>query len=581
MTARNPSPASARALALAIGLVCLATACTNEDGQSGHREPDSYRQHLIDTPGRIHPTPIKHVVKPPADWLESGCELDLELMRRVRRGYYPRRSPDVLWVPREPNYRGAFPNDTSHSGPWDYVQEIPLVLYGPGYIRDLGLVDVGREVTLADIAPTQAELIGFDLPNDRAGDPLTEVLVPEERRQDPPRLIVTVVWDAGGQNVLDAWPDAWPELLSLIQEGAAIEGATVGSSPSVTPAAHATLGTGEFPRTHGIQNIPQRINGEMIQSFPGGNPQYLEVPTLADLYDRATGNAAKIGMFAFKYFHLGMIGHGSYLPGGDNDVAIISDLGPGELETNGNYFYLPTYLQHVPGFQSDIRDADLDDGELDGKWFEDDDLTDTFDQRNTPAWIDYQTRLAKVAITREGFGADAITDLFYTNYKELDDAGHLYNVLYPRVREMLSATDDALGDLVDFLDKRIGHGNYVLVVTADHGMTPTGLATGGLAINLDNLMTDIANHFDVEKDDLFHDMQQSVGFWLKHETLREESISLQEIADFLLGYTIADNSDGRNLGPIFEDRGDELITAAAWPAQRTQKVWNCAHGRLH
>src|SRR5918997_1552601 len=35
----------------------------------------------------------------------------------------------------------------------------------------------------------------------------------------PPRLVVVVVWDGGGWNVLERWPDAWPTLGRMMRAG--------------------------------------------------------------------------------------------------------------------------------------------------------------------------------------------------------------------------------------------------------------------------------------------------------------------------------------------------------------------------
>jgi Type I phosphodiesterase / nucleotide pyrophosphatase len=573
-----------RAVALVLALVVVG-ACTDdppnqENGEKNESEPElATIENLIDTPGHIEPSPVDLVTEGPDNWLEAGCRLPFDILQRVRRGYYSDRSPDVIYVPREPNYRGNFPVATTHSGPWDYVQEVPFMFYGPGFIREQGPITLDREVTLADMSPTYAELMGTEFPEDRPGSPLEEVILPEAERNGTPKLIITVVWDGGGTNVLEAWPDSWPFLKSLIEKGTNVDSATVGSSPSVTPAIHATMGTGTFPRYHGIQNIPMRIEGRMTDSFPAGSPGYLETTTLADLYDQATGNVAKIGSFSFKFFHLGMIGHGAYLEGGDKDLAIVARTKPGDLATNTDYYYLPEYLQEVPGFERDIRAADLDDGKLDGKWFNEEDLTEVLEQRNTPAWVRYQTRIIKEAMAGEGFGDDDVTDLFYVNYKQLDDVGHLFNMLYPETRELLEANDAALKDLVSFLDEEVGEDEYVLALTADHGQTPTGLATGGWAIDLNNMQEDIAERFDVNFDDLYLS-QQSVGFWLRPETMEANGITNEAVSNFLLDYTLDENrGEEEKIGPLFDKRRDELILSAAFPGERIPEIWECARER--
>ena len=57
---------------------------------------------------------------------QVACSLPHDELVRIWRGTYPGRSGDIIVVPDEPNFLGAsFP----HSGPWDYLQEVPLLFY--------------------------------------------------------------------------------------------------------------------------------------------------------------------------------------------------------------------------------------------------------------------------------------------------------------------------------------------------------------------------------------------------------------------------------------------------------------------
>ena len=55
-------------------------------------------------------------------------------------------------------------------------------------------------------------------------------------------------------------------------------------------------------------------------------------------------------------------------------------------------------------------------------------------------------------IEQEGFGDDGVTDLLFVNYKEIDDAGHNWNMLNPEMRSTLEYADDVLGSLRRFLE---------------------------------------------------------------------------------------------------------------------------------
>jgi hypothetical protein len=118
-----------------------------------------------------------------------------------------------------------------------------MVVYGPGIVATS---DSTERVTLADLAPTTATLIGSQTfpADERQGRPLP---LSTARSARTPKIVFTFVFDGGGWNVLHKWPDAWPNLKRLMGEGANFRNAIHGSFPAVTACAHATIGTGTYP----------------------------------------------------------------------------------------------------------------------------------------------------------------------------------------------------------------------------------------------------------------------------------------------------------------------------------------------
>ena len=189
------------AVVLALGLVgaCTSSASTppSSPAASGSAGP---------SPGTVAIS-----LQPPVseDLADAACAIPHQQLLRIWRGTDPERSGQIVFVPQEPNFVGTnFP----HSGPWNYLQDVPLFWYGPGIVPALGRVE--RPVTLADVAPTQGKLLdfAFDAPDGRA---LPEIPKPDT----PPPLIVTLVWDAGGLSLLDAFPNDWPVMASMIRDG--------------------------------------------------------------------------------------------------------------------------------------------------------------------------------------------------------------------------------------------------------------------------------------------------------------------------------------------------------------------------
>lgn len=515
--------------------------------------------------------------EPASDWFESGCNLEVKLLRRIRRDYHPERSPEIVAIPQQPNYFGGY-ESTSHSGPWDYIQRVPLVFYGPGFIQANGDVAAkGHDVTVADMAPTLAGLLGVDWPSDRPGVGLDDVVVPEAERDGQPKVVVTIVWDGGGWDVLETWPDEWPFLRSLMEEGTSVTNATSGSSPSVTPAIHANIGTGAFPKQHGIVDIPVRDGASITDSWPEKSPQYLAVPTLADLYDPTTGNVAEVGLLGYKGWHLGMLGHGAYSEGGDHDLAALINNQGTAVVGNENFYELPSYLEELPSLDYIKGEIDAADGKRDDLWLGHDVLNDAYDLRHeTPAFIQFQTDLTRRIWKREGYGEDDVTDLFFINYKPVDSIGHTYNMVDPEVREAVRYADQALEELAGFLDKQVGKDEWVIALTADHGQTPHPTTTGAWAVDQDALMEDAAEHFDLAVEDIFQEARPTM-YWLDPSVTTEHGITPKEIADYFLQHTIEDNGAGvPERLEMYGDRLDEPVLAAAFPTNQMGKIWSCA-----
>lgn len=509
-------------------------------------------------------------------WLRPSCRLPVEYLERTQRGYFDGRSPDVTVVPKAPNFTGSF-GFTTHAGPWAYVQRVPLVLYGPGFIESRGEIRLDRDVDLADLPSTLAELLDTPLPQG-AGSPIEEALVPPDQRSEDLKLIVTVVWDGGGWNVLNRYPNAWPNLKRLMQRGTSLRNVMVGSSPSTTPAVHSTIGTGAWPSKHGAVDIPMRKDGEMVASFEGLSADDVLLPTLADLYDQATGNEAKVGMVAERPWHLGMLGHGASLVGGDKDIAVLWNL-EHELVTNPDFYRIPSYLDARPTLDEELRILDAEDGRIDSAWLGNEVLNDRSEWRNSPLWTMYQPELLRSIVTNEGFGQDDVTDLLFTNFKHIDVVGH-YPKLAMELRSTIRYTDGALAELMRNLDQDVGKGQWVLAFTADHGQTPDPAVTGAWPIDLSALTDDVEAHFGVDSDRLIEEERPN-GLWLDQVTMRAHDITADAISSFLLDYRIRDNyePDRRPAPEVYSARLNERLFSAAFPAGRVDGVLRCAERR--
>lgn len=460
------------------------------------------------------------------------CSLPEEWLDLIQRGYHEGRSGQISFLPATPIYFAGGGSGWSHSGPWPYLQQVPLVFYGPEVIDPLGTIDTPGH-TMADVAPTIASLLRGSLTS-TDGRPLDEVAqLAKTVRRPQPRLILTMVWDGGGWNTLRAHPDAWPNLKEMMDNGITYT-ADVGSSPSVTPAIHTTLGTGVFPAAHGITGVPiLDEGGRAVDPYlDGRSGRFLEVPTVAERWDEQTGNDALVGMVGHVPWHLGMIGVGAERPGGDKDNAAWLDLETNRWITNGAHYALPPSF----GDQEDLADriAALDEG--DGTWMEVP-LDDPARFEELPAFAGHHTEELLGLMDSEGYGRDDVSDLMFTNYKQIDLLGHYFNMASPQVEVAIEATDDALGAILDYLDKTVGRGAYVVVMTADHGLQPAAEAVDAFGIDSNEMMRDIRKRFGAVVQDI-----APTEVFLDEGALDSRGYTVEDVARFVGDYRLGDNA---------------------------------------
>ncbi|HEX5748081.1 MAG TPA: alkaline phosphatase family protein [Archangium sp.] len=92
----------------------------------------------------------------------------------LRKGYYPGRSGDVLYVVKPFHVISAESVGTNHGTPYAYDQLVPLVLAGKGVKPGI----YPREISTTDVAPTVAAALEMNLPASAEGEPRYEALVP-------------------------------------------------------------------------------------------------------------------------------------------------------------------------------------------------------------------------------------------------------------------------------------------------------------------------------------------------------------------------------------------------------------------
>ena len=479
-----------------------------------------------------------------------------EYMELVRRGYHSATSGDLQLI-LSPGNTSNYPQESttlihndprsSHASVWMYLERVPIAVHAPGLVGSpptaQGLMPPKpneARVTLADIAPTIATLIGFDDFRAPDGKTLPGVTKPAT----PPKVVVTIVVDGGGWNVLGQWPDAWPNLKHLYGESQRLfTNAIHGSFPAVTAVAHATIGTGAYAEKHGVSGHNLRRGahvGKAYGKLGHADPSDIKLPTLAELWSDHTGGKAFIGEFGYQIWHLGMIGNGGNMPLGQKPVAVYWD------EPNFRWASQNPYLYRLPKVVPP-----------DTKWRQEFEaykaahpqdfppVQKGFSEMQTPACVpatvEYQVDLIETAFDSEDIGNHEATDLVFVNFKFPDYAGHIYNMLKPQVETMLAKVDEQIGRIADILASRFQPGEYALILTADHGQCPLPDEVEGVRLDPIQIQADIEAGFGGRSVfPIVHYVAPSEIF-LDRRGLVDSGWNAADIAAWLKPYTYGQN----------------------------------------
>ena len=310
--------------------------------------------------------------------------------------------------------------------------------------------------------------------------------------------MVLIIVDQFRGDYLDRFSSLWTGgLRRLLDEGVVFADAHHRHSMTLTATGHATLATGCHPSRHGIISnywvdpvLRRRVYSVEDQKH-GVSPANLKVPTLGDWLKQRSRRSR---VFAAS----GKDRSAVLMAGRDADAAFWYD--DGEWRSNGYYGGAEV------GWLDDFNDEGLADEQFGKAWrplpvsaeqlaavgIEGVDLGPLrpgfpytygglsvapnehfYSQLYGKPWLDeYLTRFAERLIAEEGLGDDGWTDLLALSYSALDSAGHSFGPDSPEVLDVLLRVDRRLGELLEFVDERIGLDNVIVALSSDHGVAP-------------------------------------------------------------------------------------------------------------
>lgn len=276
---------------------------------------------------------------------------------------------------------------------------------------------------------------------------------------DRPKLIVGLVVDQMRWDYLYNYQWGEGGFKTLLQDGYRCNNTIIDYVPTVTAAGHATIYSGTTPAFHGIAGNNFMLNGKNVTSVQddsergvGGNdktrgksPRNLITTNLADQLLLATDFKSRTVGIALK-------DRAAILPAGHRPIgAYWHDKGSASFVTS------TYYRDKLPKWVSDFN-----------KKHHDEIASDVY---NLPIGTTLTFALAEQALINEQLGQGEATDLLAISVSNTDMCSHYYGTHSPKVDSIYYQLDREIAHFIEVLDQRIGRGNYLLFLSADHGGT--------------------------------------------------------------------------------------------------------------
>ena len=357
-----------------------------------------------------------------------------------------------------------------------------------------------------------------------------------------PKLVLVLVVDGLPNEQLQRYRDQFGQggFRRLLDQGASFSNAHQAHGVTVTAIGHSAVLTGAYPYVHGIignnwidpvtkksvyctEDTNYTYIGEETKSSDGTSPNRLKVDTLGDQLRYATGSRSKVVAVSGK-------DRGAILLAGKTGTAYMY------MDKTGNFASSTFYMKDHPDWVKQYQAGKPQDRYYGKSWTallpEAAYAGDAGEELNAPKpgshnrlpytyysesgeidagyynnlktgpFLDQLTiDFARAAVEGENLGRNpaGVPDLLGVSLSAHDYVNHAFGPESKLSHDHLQRLDRMLADFFNYLDKRIGMDNVVVVLTADHGFpnTPEFSRTQHIdaqRIDGDKMMTALGQH---------------------------------------------------------------------------------------
>lgn len=333
-----------------------------------------------------------------------------------------------------------------------------------------------------------------------------------------PKLVVVIMIDQFRYDFIERFWDLFGSdgFRRLAGDGAFFTNANFDYVPTVTAAGHAAVHTGSIPAINGVNGnvIVDRETGRITALVADSESRLV---TNAGVSDKATSASPRTLLgttigdqirlsnnLQSKVVSLSQKDRAAVLPGGKRpNGAFWFDSASGGTFVSSDY-----YAKELPAWVKQFNTAVRPDKYFGAKWeraLPEDAyrraMADPMPEQQRPAGqggfpytitggedkpgqrfyrmfeytpfvLEYLENFAKAAIEGESLGTDQHTDLLAISFSATDLLTHAYGPDSQEVEDMYIRLDRVIADFLNYLDRRVGLGNTLIAMTADHGGAP-------------------------------------------------------------------------------------------------------------
>ncbi|MFY0593460.1 alkaline phosphatase PafA [Roseivirga sp.] len=400
-------------------------------------------------------------------------------------------------------------------------------------------------------------------------------------QNDNPKLVVGIMVDQMKQEYIWRFQSDFGEngFKRLMRDGFAAKNGHYNYASTSTGPGHASVYTGTTPSVHGIVsntwysrllNRPVYCAEDTAVVAVGGSARNGKISPM-NLYSSTITDELKIStMQQGKVIAMSIKDRGSALPGGHySDGSYWYDSRTGTFMTSSYYMdELPDWMVKFNSQKlanhylnqtwntikpiAEYTESGIDNSPYEGGFRGKDTPTFPYDLKelrktngnfsllsSTPFGNTILNDLALAAIDAESLGADAITDFLAVSFSSTDYIGHNFGPQSKEVQDTYIRLDKEIERLLNALDSKVGKGNYVVFLSADHAVAENSKRMKDDKFRVDNLNgSEYSKYLNTAVNEKYGEAEWFEGpmgydLFLDHDVVAEKNVDLYELQMFV------------------------------------------------